>query len=101
MKHTPIRTYEPTTYAEGSYVMTPEDFADGCFIVTNAITGAQTGTGICPRGDKVTVPLYVPLCKGCDRPIIDHKCDACEAVFIDEPEPLVEVEHLGPGRIAA
>ena len=41
----------------------------------------------------VTLIVDTPLCTGCDAPV-DGVCVACTV-------PLTDVEHLGPGRIAA
>ena len=43
--------------------------------------------------DGTKLHLNVPLCSHCDQPVDEHGyCENCA---------LVEVEHLGPGRIAA
>jgi hypothetical protein len=76
-----IAAFEPTTYAEGSYEMTPADFIDGCFIRTDAVSGRQYGTGELRSGGMDTVPLFVPLCKGCDRLIVDDLCPDCCLYF--------------------
>jgi hypothetical protein len=82
---------EPRQTPADTYIMTPEDFADGCFVHT--VNGKPYGTGETLFGLTVTVPLGVPLCNGCDAEVVDDVCSNCE--------PIVEVEHIAPGRIAA
>lgn len=77
-----------------AYTLTAADFADGYFARVDALTGRVTATGIGPGGYEITVVLDEPLCVGCDAPFVGGYCAACD-------EQLVEVEHLGPGRIAA
>lgn len=75
----PATIYEAVPLAEGSYIMTEDDFLDEPWLERE--DGVWIATGICKRGDAVTTPLNVPLCQGCDQRIIDHKCDDCELVF--------------------
>jgi hypothetical protein len=58
-----------------TYIMTPEDFADGCFIRT--VNGKPYGSGETPFGLPITVPLGVPLCSSCDTEIVNGKCPKC------------------------
>lgn len=88
-----------TTYTEGSYTLTQADF-DGCLICTDAVTGRQTATGPCPRGDVVTAPLNVPICIGCDKEIVGGRCDDCEIVF-EEQWAGVHGDPLLNRRVAA
>lgn len=96
------QAYEPVTYSEGSYCMTPADFDDGCFIRT--VNGKPYGTGMNSAGITITAPLGVPLCNGCDTEIADHQCGRCELVFVDDETILdLIVEELpnGSARVEA
>jgi hypothetical protein len=89
--------WETVSYTAGAYMMTLADF-DGCLVVTDAHTGKQTATGRNAFGSIVTMPLDVPLCRGCDGEIVADFCDRCELVFLDD-----DVKHVGGGwhRVAA
>jgi hypothetical protein len=63
-------------------------------VITDALTGAAVGTFATPYGGMVTIPMGTPLCYGCDEPAEDGFCLNCDV-------PLVAVEQLGRGRIAA
>lgn len=95
-------SYEPASLADWSYEMQPEDFAE-CFVVTNAVTGLSTGHGKNKLGLSVSLPLGVPLCKGCDGIIHDNVCDDCEVVFVApetiEPARFVMTERARLGRV--
>ena len=76
-----------------TYVMTEDDFPDGCFVVTDAHTGLQTATGRTKFGMEITKPLGVPLCGGCDEPVgRDGLCANCQIIHVIEAYP------LGDGR---
>lgn len=83
-------TYVPVSYRSGGYIMTANDFNDGCFIHTE--NGKLYGTGETSFGYTVTLPLNVPLCAGCDREIVNGKCDACEQVFVGDPICLFDLD---------
>lgn len=76
--------------AEGAYIMTIDDFPEGCFV--RVVNGERFGTGENKLGLTVTLPLNTPLCNGCDAPLDNGVCSDCQLVF---------VEHLGEGRIRA
>ena len=76
--------YEPVSYADWSYVMTPADFPNGCF--TRTINGRSYGYGENKLGVKVSVPLNVRLCRGCDQIISQHLCTSCNLVFVGDGE---------------
>jgi hypothetical protein len=82
--HSAISAYTPTIYAEGSYQMTLEDFSKVHGIKTDALSGRQWAYGRNLEGWMVSAPLNVPLCVGCDKPIVDHLCPDCETVFLEE-----------------
>jgi hypothetical protein len=77
-----VITPEVVTYAEWSYVATLDTF-DGCLVVTDAQTGKRRATGRNSFGAIVTLPLDVPLCRGCDTEIVGGECRDCEKLFID------------------
>lgn len=86
-------------YAEWAYRMGPDDFVDGCFAKVDVETGLVTATGQNKLGMTVTLPLNVPLCKGCDQPLDNFVCHDCSLVFhIDGPIIELTPKDLGNGR---
>jgi hypothetical protein len=77
-----------------TYTMTRDDMFVEFFIDVGGVTYA---IGESKLGFPVRVALDVPLCSGCDQPVIDGLCEDCRTIHVD----LVDVEHLGPGAIAA
>ena len=85
-KLTGSRQFTPVSYAEGSYAMTPADFDDGFHVRWSVDGGTMIATGENKLGILVTAPLNVPLCNGCDEPIVDHLCANCELIFTGDPQ---------------
>jgi len=94
----PPITYEPVT--GNHYTATAEDFDDGCFVRTDALTGKQLATGTNKLGLTVTLPLDVPLCKGCCQAIPSTGlCHDCEVIHLDIAERAeLDPRELGDGR---
>lgn len=64
------REFEIVDLEAWSYTLTEDDVEDGC----NRL------------GMRVTAPLNVPLCKGCDAPLDEYTCPNCELVFVTVEE---------------
>jgi hypothetical protein len=66
------------------------------------ITEDDLVDGFNKLGIKVDLPLNTILCSGCDTPVPSSGvCESCCVVHADLAFPLTDIEHLGPGRIAA
>jgi len=69
-----------------TYQMSADDFTSGV-VVTDAASGRTLGTGKTKFGLTVTVPLFTPLCGGCDEPVgRDGVCSGCCLVHADIAE---------------
>jgi hypothetical protein len=82
----PAVDWEPVSLTEGSYVMRPEDFPEGCF--TRMTGRGLVGYGKNKLGIEVKVPLNVRLCRGCDGIIVDRHCEDCRLVFVRDGFPV-------------
>jgi hypothetical protein len=65
------------------YVMRPEDFADGCYTVTDAASGRILVIGEHKLGYRIRTYLNEPLCEGCDDPVADGVCHGCLMIHAD------------------
>ena len=89
----PTPDWEAVSYAGHSYQFTREWLDDRGYRYGLDERGPVTlASYVDEFGPRKDVPLDVPLCGGCDRPITHHRCEACQLVFVEE---------LGDGRIAA
>jgi hypothetical protein len=69
---------------DSHYVMTPADFRDGCYTVTDAASGRIIGFGEHKLGYRISSILNEPLCDGCDDPIpADGVCHKCRTIHAD------------------
>lgn len=70
-----------------TYIMSEDDFPEGCLVVTDAASGRSRATGRVKLGLVTTVVLYTPLCGGCDEPVpSDGICSNCEVIHADIAE---------------
>lgn len=69
------------------------ELAEGC-------TYTLTADDVNRLGIPITAPLDTVLCGFCDSPVdAEGRCHSCRTIHLDAR--LTDIEHLGPGRIAA
>lgn len=76
----PDARIEAVPYSSGSYVMTEADLPSN---VVGTIHDCERA--VIHKPYRAVIWLNVPLCSGCDQPIVDHQCADCELVFIGTP----------------